>query len=182
MGGVDLLADDGVHPGGVALGDLEAGQGAGLDDEVVDAELDVLSLHFLHGGGRAEPLEAPDTETRLDTSATYSVEFLPQLQHPVHADVHGQVVVRDGLLGLHQPLSDHLQDHHRQVDQLLGRWRSGVVVGRPRQRSLTLRMLLMGISVKVPPGAAVAAAGAAAAGAAAGAAAAATACQRTSVC
>ena len=41
------LADDAVHPGGVGLWDLDAGEGAGLDYEVVDAQLDVLGLHLL---------------------------------------------------------------------------------------------------------------------------------------
>ena len=40
---------------------------------------------------------------------THSVELLSQLQHMVHVDVHRQVVVWDGLLGLHQPLGDDLQ-------------------------------------------------------------------------
>lgn len=44
------LADDRVHPGGVALGNLEAGQSAGFDDEVIHTELDILGLHFLQGG------------------------------------------------------------------------------------------------------------------------------------
>lgn len=53
--------------------------------------------------------------------------------------------------------------------------------GPPKVRctfALTLRMLLIGMSVKVPAGAAGAAAGARAAGAAAGVGTAATACQR----
>lgn len=40
---------------------------------------------------------------------THIIEFLPKLQHLVHVDIYREVIVRDGLLGLHQPLSNHLQ-------------------------------------------------------------------------
>lgn len=45
------LADDCVQPGGVALRNLEAGQSAGFDDEVIHTKLDILGLHFLQRGG-----------------------------------------------------------------------------------------------------------------------------------
>jgi len=44
-------ADDRIQPGRVALGDLEAGQSAGFDDEVIHAQLDVLGFHLLQRGG-----------------------------------------------------------------------------------------------------------------------------------
>lgn len=40
---------------------------------------------------------------------THSIEFFPKLQHLVHVDIYRQIIVGDGLLGLHQPLSDNLQ-------------------------------------------------------------------------
>lgn len=40
----------------------------------------------------------------------YIIEFPPKLQHLVHVDIYRKVIVRDGLLGLHQPLSNHLQE------------------------------------------------------------------------
>ena len=41
------LANNRFHPRGVALGNLEAGQGAGFDDEVIHTELDILGFHLL---------------------------------------------------------------------------------------------------------------------------------------
>lgn len=49
---VNSLANDRVQPGGVALRNLEAGQSAGFDDEVIHTELDILGFHFLQRGGK----------------------------------------------------------------------------------------------------------------------------------
>lgn len=46
------LPDDRVQPGGVALRNLEAGQSAGFDDEVVHTELDILRFHLLQREGQ----------------------------------------------------------------------------------------------------------------------------------
>lgn len=93
--------------------------------------------------------------------------------------------MRDGLLGLHQPLSNHLQEGEIKPDfsllpcgwslETAAFTRKKIKTDQQKCRQisgLTLRMLLMGMSVKVPAG--VVGAGAAAA-AAVGAAA--TACQ-----
>lgn len=45
------LTDDRVQPGGVALRNLEAGQSAGFDDEVIHTKLDILGFHLLGRGG-----------------------------------------------------------------------------------------------------------------------------------
>ncbi len=46
------LADDCIHPGGVALRNLEAGQSTGFDDEVIHTKFDILGFHFLHREGQ----------------------------------------------------------------------------------------------------------------------------------
>lgn len=122
------------------------------------------------------------------------IEFHPKLQHLVHVDIYRKVIVRDGLFGLHQPLSNHLQEREIKLKfgLLLRGWSpSHLMPGdcslyqekdetdqqKYRQISgLTLRMLLMGMSVKIPAGAPAAVVGAGAA-AAAVVGAAATACQ-----
>lgn len=44
------LANNRVQPGGVALRNLEAGQSAGFDDEVIHTKFDILSFHLLKRG------------------------------------------------------------------------------------------------------------------------------------
>lgn len=41
---------------------------------------------------------------------THSVEFFSKLKHLVHVDIYRQIIVGDGLFGLHQPLSNDLQE------------------------------------------------------------------------
>lgn len=48
------LADDCVHPGGVALRNLEASQSAGFDYEVIHTKLDILGFYFLQRGDQVE--------------------------------------------------------------------------------------------------------------------------------
>lgn len=114
------LADDRVQPGGVTLGNLEAGQSTGFDDEVIHTELDILGFHFLQRGGRVVWKKTQEIISFQFLSfivlhvclwgKTHSVELFPKLEHLVHVDIYRQIIVGDGLLGLHQPLSDHLQD------------------------------------------------------------------------
>lgn len=61
---------------------------------------------------RYRSLNTPDAS---DFRKTHIVEFLPELQHLVHVDIYRQIIVRDGLLGLHQPLSDHLQERDQNL-------------------------------------------------------------------
>ena len=72
------------HPRAVALGDLLQSQTTGLDDKVVDGEL-VSSISFL--------VEASTDGLQL-----------------VHPHVDAQIVVRDLLLGLGEPLSNDFTD------------------------------------------------------------------------
>lgn len=59
-------------------------------------------------------LNQSQKSTRLVTTSKLDlVELFPKLEHLVHVDVYRQVVVGDGLFGLHQPLSDDLE--HGQI-------------------------------------------------------------------
>ena len=44
------LANNRVQPRGVGLRNLEAGQSAGFDDEVIHTKLDILGFHLLQRG------------------------------------------------------------------------------------------------------------------------------------
>ena len=76
------LSDNSVHPRRVGLRHFLAGQGRGLDDEVIEGQLGALAH-----------------EQRI--------ELLAQFGHSVHLDVKRQVVVGHRLLALHQPLGNH---------------------------------------------------------------------------
>lgn len=119
------LANDRVHPGGVALRNLKAGQSAGFDDEVIHAKLDILGFHFLRREGNTGSdmmsVQKFHSVTHLylvNKKCTHSIEFLPKLEHLVHVDIYRQIIVGDGLFGLHQPLSDHLQERRTHALQL----------------------------------------------------------------
>lgn len=49
---------------------------------------------------------------------THNIELFPKLKHLVHVDVYRQIIVGDGLLGLHQPLSNDLQERQIYALQL----------------------------------------------------------------
>lgn len=91
------LADNRVHPGGVALRNLEAGQSTGFDDEVIHTKFDVLGFHFLHSGGevvsgnnhRGKEVSPPFILSHVYLQAkTHSIEFFPKLNHLVHVDIY----------------------------------------------------------------------------------------------
>lgn len=68
------LANDRVHPGGVALRNLEAGQSTGFDDEVIHAKFDILGFHFLHRGAEvvSETQEITVLEKKKNKKKTIS--------------------------------------------------------------------------------------------------------------
>lgn len=57
-------------------------------------------------------IRVPLTSLSFPNAQTHSIKFFPKLEHLVHVDIYRQIIVWDGLFGLHQPLSDNLHEKH----------------------------------------------------------------------
>ena len=89
-----VLAYEGVHPAGVDLRHIPHGQSCSLDNKVVGREFEGPLVGGVYG--------------------------VADSQGPGHVHVHRQVIVRDGLLRLLQPLGYGLVGEMRCYSRVMG--------------------------------------------------------------
>jgi hypothetical protein len=92
------LSNDGVHPRGVCLRHLSASQCSCLDNEIINADLDAIPFQLI-------------------------VKLLSKGQYFVNIDVDAEIIVGDGLFGLHEPLGNDSSDvGHRSIHVGCSSW------------------------------------------------------------